>query len=125
LSPCQNRRTPRSNLQVAVYGLGDADDADRLALRGEVFGEEGGVRVGIIASNDDERVEFVALGRGQGFGELLRRLDLRPARPDHVETTRIPIRIHEFCGYRQKFVVDQAALPAFEAHKVGFLGNLF
>eukprot|EP00951_Prasinocladus_malaysianus_P035600 scaffold368029_cov37-Prasinocladus_malaysianus.AAC.1 len=63
-------------LQVAIDGLGDADDFGGQPLAAEELGEHGGIGVGVVSADDHQAVEAQFLHRLGCHLELLGRFDL-------------------------------------------------
>ena len=55
---------------VVIDGLGHADDGGSNPVGGEVFGEMGGVCVGVVAARDDDAVEAKVGARLRGGAEV-------------------------------------------------------
>jgi hypothetical protein len=80
-------------LEITVDRLGYSDDGRGDAPLEEVLGEHGGVRIRVVAPDDDQTVQPELATSGDAGGELLGRFNLVPARADHVESTRVTKRV--------------------------------
>ena len=76
-------------LQVAVDGLGAADDLNAGVVSGKVLGQNGSVGVGVVAADDDQSGDAVLLAVFGNDGELLLGLQLGAAGTDDVKTAGV------------------------------------
>ena len=96
-------------LQVAVDGLGAADDLYAVLLGGIIFGQDAGIRVGVVAADDNDGLDAQFADDLQTGLELILLLQLRTAGTDHVETARVAIFVDDFGCQLYVLVVYQTA----------------
>ena len=101
-------------LQVAVDGLGAADDLNAGVVGGAVLSQNGGVGVGVVTADDDQRVDAVLFAVFGDNGELLLRLQLGAAGTDDVKTAGGAILIDIFVIEDDEIVVQQTTGTALE-----------
>ena len=105
-------------LEVAVDRLRHADHLGFHPEFREMLGQEGGVRVRVVAADDDDGVEFHLLRGGDRGGDLRRGLDLGPSRADDVESAGIAVFVHEFILDFDVLLLDQAGRTAQKAEEL-------
>ena len=107
-------------LEVAVDGFRAADHDDSGVFRLVVFREETGVRVGVVAADDDDCRDAEGLAVDFGFFELFGRFKLGASGADHVETAGVAVGGEEIRRDFNVFVVGEAARAALEAVELRF-----
>ena len=104
-------------LQVAVDGLGAADDLHAGVVSGKILGQHRGVGVGVVAADDDDGVDAVLLAHARRHGELLLGFQLGSAGADDVESAGVA-ELVDVCVVKDQVIVFQktagAALEAVE-----------
>ena len=106
-------------LQVAVDGLRAADDLDAGLLVDHVLRQNAGVRVGVVAADDDDGVDVQSFAVDDDFVELFGLFEFRAAGADHVEATRVAVGIDDIIGQQHVFVVNQSRRSTEEAIQLG------
>ena len=106
-------------LQVAVDGLRAADDLDAGLLVEHVLRQNAGVRVGIVAADDNDSVDVQGFAVDDDFVELFGLFKFCTAGADHVKTARVAVCIDNVVGQKHVFVVDEAGGAAEEAVQLG------
>ena len=101
--------------QVAVDGLGAADDLHTVVVGCIVFGKDAGVCVGVVSTNDDYGLDIQFADNLQAALKLFLGLELRTAGANHVETAGVAILVDDVAGQLHIFVVHQAARAKDEA----------
>src|SRR5690606_24607744 len=112
-------------LEIAVDGLGHADDGGGKAFGLEVLRQDGRVGVGVVPAYDHDRVEFQALDHLDAPIELVRSLELGASRTDDVEAAGIPVLIHLFGGDGFVFPLFQSAGAAQKSEDLALRMNGF
>ena len=108
-------------LQVAVDGLGAADDLNGNIVGLEVFGQDAGVGVGVVAADDDQRGNAPLLAALAGGLELFGGLQLGPAGTDNVEAAGVPVGVDDVGCEFHGFVLDQSVGSFEEAEEAARL----
>ena len=106
-------------LQIAVDGLRAADDLDAGLLVDHVLRQNAGVRVGVVAADDDDGVDVQSFAVDDDFVELFGLLKLRTAGADHVKTARVAVCVDDGVVQKHVFVVDEAGRTAEETVQFG------
>ena len=83
-------------LQVAVDGLGAADDLNAAVVGSKVLGENRGVGVGVVAADDDDGGDAMLLADALGNGELLLGFQLGSAGADDVKSAGVAVLVDVF-----------------------------
>ena len=111
-------------LQVAVDGLGAADDLDAGIVGGAVLGKNRGVGVGVVTADDDQGVHTVLAAILYNDGELLLGLQLGTAGTDDVEAAGVAVLVDVLVAEDDVVVLQQTAGAALEAveHVLGVGG---
>ena len=104
-------------LQVAVDGLGAADDLDAGVIGSAVLSQNGGVGVGVVAADDDQGVDAVLLAVLGDNGELLLSLQLGAAGADDVEAAGVAVLVDVGIVEDDEVVVQQTAGTALETNQ--------
>ena len=102
-------------LQVAVNGLGAADDLHAGVVSGHVLGQHSGVGVGVVAADDDDGGDAVLLADLSGNGKLLFGFQLGSAGADDVKSAGVAELIHVLVIQDPVIVLQQTAGAALEA----------
>jgi len=115
-----------AHLDVAIDGLGHADDLD--AVADHLLGQEGGIGVGIIAADNHQGVQAEVLARLPRKLDLLLGVDFGAAGLDHGETAEVAIGVHQLPRDLDGLVFNDAVRPHQEAEhavfRVGALGGV-
>ena len=80
-------------LEVAVDGLGAADDLDACAMRSHVLSQNCSVCIGIVTADDNDRCKTVLFSYLSYDAELLLCLEFGSAGTDDIKTAGISILI--------------------------------
>ena len=112
-------------LEVAVDGLGNADNLCVLSLAHEVFGEQGCIGIRVVAADDDDGVEFHFLRGCHGRSYLGVAFNLGSSRTDDVESAGVAIFVHELVLDLDVFAVDETGRSAEESKETGFRVSFF
>ena len=108
-------------LQVAVDGLGAADDLDAGVVGSAVLSQNSGVGVGVVAADDDQRVDTVLAAVGDNDLKLLLGLQLGTAGADDVEAAGVAVLVDVLIAENDEVVIQQAGGAALEAIQFIFL----
>ncbi len=102
-----------ANLQITVDGLGHADDlhaaAIRVDAREELLGQESGVRVGVVAADDDDGIDRLFLADLLDQLELLVRFDLGAIAAQEIKAAQVQNGLGAFLGDLEGLALQQTA----------------
>ena len=103
--------------QVAVDGFrATANDALGI-LRLEIFTENGRIRVGVVAADDDDSVELLLVGDLQAFLPLFFGFQLGSSRLDDIESAGIAVGVHHLAVNNDELAVFESGRSAEETEK--------
>ena len=105
-------------LEVAVDGLGAADDLDACVLCSHVFSESSSVCVGIVAADDHDSGETVLFCIFSNSVELLFCLELCSAGTDDVETACVSVCVDELVVELYIVVLKKSVRSLLEAEEL-------
>ena len=108
-------------LQVAVDGLGAANDLNAGVVGRAVLCQDGSVGVGVVAADDDQGVDTVLLAVFHNNGELLLGLQLGTAGTNDVEAAGVAVLVDVLVTEDDEVIIQQAGGTAFEAIQLVFL----
>ena len=111
-------------LQVTVDGLGHTDNLHVGSDVLVVLGEHGGVGVGVVTADDNERLDVEFLQDLETGIELLWLLELGTARTDDVETAGVTEILDDACGKLHVLVIDESGRAHEESIEAVFLIQL-
>ena len=98
-------------LQVAIDSLRTANNLYSVLLRCIIFGKHAGIRIRVVAPNDDNCIYIELANNLQSFLELLNLFELCSARANHVEASGVTILLYEIGCDFNIVVVNQSARP--------------
>jgi len=112
-------------LQVAVDGLGTADDLNACLVCGKVLCQHCGVGVGVVTADDHDGVDAVLLADLCNDGKLLLGLQLGSAGADDIEAAGVAVPVDILVVEDDIVVFKQTAGAALEAvENVVLIGSL-
>ena len=106
-------------VQVAIDGRRDADDARRHASGFKVLGEEGRVRVGDRAADQDEAVEVELCARRLGLREMFGRSDHVRRAAEEMHAARVEVRCDVRRPQLPRVAPEESDGPVDEAPELG------
>ena len=112
-------------LQVAVDGLGAADDLNTGVVGGHVLRQDSGVGIGVVTADDDNGGNAVLLANLGSDGELLFGFQLGAAGADDIEAAGVAEHVDVFIIHDAVVIFQQTAGAALEAIQLIFgIGGL-
>ena len=107
--------------EVAIDGLGNADNRERGLAGGGEFSEFGGVRIRVITADDDQRGEVAGFGCFEGLQEILFGFQLGAAGADDVEAAGVSVAFQKL-GIDLRAVIGEKAIWAIAESNEGAFG---
>ena len=93
--------------QVAVDGLGAADDLDTDLVGFEILSQHAGVGVGVVAADDDQSGDAALFAALAGSFKLLRGFQFGTAGADDVKAAGVAVGVDDVGGQFHSFIFDQ------------------
>ena len=107
-------------LQISVNGLRTSDNLHTAFLGCVIFSQDTSVRIGVVATDDDNGFNSQFLDDFKSFFELFLFFEFGTSGTDHVKTARIAILVYDVSRQFHIFVVHQSAGTQNKAIQLAF-----